>query len=160
MGSKYMGISASLFVSCGFRRRKGRDRPNGSIHGYVYMQYWCRLSFTVRQLRRKPARTHGSLGSRKVTRKSSDLSKSPWGTSPHFVPTTRLAYNPLLTTVISHNFQGSAAVGNKISNLLSRIVGLESCFDSRPSDVAEQRRRDDLIRCVTISSLLPVLISC
>ena len=38
-------------------------------------------------------------------------------------------------------------MGNKISNLLSRIVVLESCFDSRPSDVAEQRRRDDLIRC-------------
>ena len=50
-------------------------------------------------------------------------------------------------------------MGNKISNLLSRIVALESCFDSRPSDVAEQRRRDDLIRYgTTIPPLLPVLI--
>ena len=49
-------------------------------------------------------------------------------------------------------------MGNKLSNLLSRVVALESCFDSRPSDVAEQRRRNDLIRCVSIPPLLLVLI--
>ena len=50
-------------------------------------------------------------------------------------------------------------MGNKVANLLSRIAALESRFDSGPSDVEEQRRRDDLIRCVTIPPLLPVLIS-
>ena len=105
------------------------------------------------QLRRKPARRHRSLGAQKATQKSSDLSKPPWGTSPHFVPTTRFVYDPRLTTIISHNFQETVAVGNRISNLLSRIVTLEDCFDSRPSDVAERRRRDDLIRCGATSIL-------
>ena len=35
-------------------------------------------------------------------------------------------------------------MGEKIEGLLSRIVALENDFDSRPSDVAEQRRRDGL----------------
>ena len=52
------------------------------------------LSFTVRQLRRKPTRRHRSLGAQQATQESSDLSKSPWGTSPHFVPITRFAYDP------------------------------------------------------------------
>ena len=105
-------------------------------------------------------RRHRSLGAEKATQKSSDLSKWPWGASLHFAPTTRFAYDPLLTTIISHSFQETVAVGNKVSNLLSRIVALEDCFDSPPSDVADQRRRDDLIRCgATIPPLLPVLIS-
>ena len=57
---------------------------------------------------------------------------------------------------ISHDFQETTAVGNKLSNLLSRIVALESCFASCPSDLEEQRGREDLIRCVTIPPLLPV----
>ena len=44
--------------------------------------------------------------------------------------------------------QGAVAVGNKIEGLLSRIVALENHFDSRPSDVADQRRRDELRRYV------------
>lgn len=40
--------------------------------------------------------------------------------------------------------QAAVAVGNKTEDLLSRIVALEKHFDSRPSDVAEQRRRDQL----------------
>ena len=39
---------------------------------------------------------------------------------------------------------------NKVANLLARIVVLEERFDTRPGDVAEQRRRDDLIRYATI----------
>ena len=96
------------------------------------------------------------MGAQKATQTSSDLSNSPWGTSQHFVPTTRLACNLPLTIIISHNFQETTTVGDKLSNLISRIVALESCFDSRPSDVEEQRRRDDLIRCVTVPALLPI----
>ena len=47
-------------------------------------------------------------------------------------------------------FQESAAAGNKIECLLPRIVALEERFNSRPSDVAEQRRRDELIQYATI----------
>ena len=39
---------------------------------------------------------------------------------------------------------------NRIKNLLSSVVSLEERFNSRPSDVADQRRRDDLIRYVTV----------
>ena len=46
--------------------------------------------------------------------------------------------------------QGSVAVGNKIEVLLSHIVTLEQFFDSRPGDVAEQRRRDELIRYILV----------
>ena len=55
--------------------------------------------------------------------------------------------------------QGTISVGNKIEDLLSRIVALEERFDSRPGDVAEQRRRDQLRLYVTIPSLELVLSS-
>ena len=104
---------------------------------------------------------HRSLRAQKATQKSSDLSKSPWGTSPHFVPTARFVYDPLLITLISHNFQGTCAVENKVSNLLSRIVALEERFDLPPpfGDVAEQRRWRELISYAAVPPLLPVLIS-
>ena len=41
-------------------------------------------------------------------------------------------------------------MGNKLEILLPRVAALEEHFDSRPSDVAEQRRRDELIRYVTM----------
>ena len=41
-------------------------------------------------------------------------------------------------------------MNNRIENLLSRVISLEECFNSRPSDVADQRRRDDLIRYATV----------
>ena len=47
---------------------------------------------------------------------------------------------------LTGTFQETGAVGNKIENLLSRVVAVEDHFNSRPSDVAEQRRRDELIR--------------
>ena len=101
-----------------------------------------------------------TMGAQKATQKSSDLSKSPWGTLPHFVPTTRFAHIPMLISAISHNFQENSAVGNKVSNLLSRIDALEDCFDSPPSGVPEQGRRVDLIRYwAAILPLLPMLIS-
>ena len=56
------------------------------------------------------------------------------------------------------HLQGTVA-GNKIEGLLSRTVALEQCFDSRPDDVQEQRRRDELRRCVVIPPLYLVLIA-
>ena len=49
-----------------------------------------------------------------------------------------------------NSLQGSAAVGDKIEVLLSHVVALEDFFDSRPGDVAEQRRRDELIEYVVV----------
>ena len=50
-------------------------------------------------------------------------------------------YSPL-----TNSFQESAAIANKIEILLSDVVDLEKCFDSRPGDVAELGRRYVLIR--------------
>ena len=55
------------------------------------------------------------------------------------------------------HLQETVAVGNKIEDLLSRIVALEECFDSRPDDVAEQRRRNELRWFVIIPQLYLVL---
>ena len=44
-------------------------------------------------------------------------------------------------------------MGNRVANLLSRVVTLEERFDSPPSGVAEQRGRGDLIRHVTVTRL-------
>ena len=62
----------------------------------------------------------------------------------------------LLETLLTHP-QGTAAVGNKIEDLLSRIVTLEARFATRPDDVAEQRRRSDLIWYVVIAPLNTML---
>ena len=48
---------------------------------------------------------------------------------------------------------------NRVANLLPRIVALEERFDTRPSNVSEQRRRNDLIRYATILPYISVLIS-
>ena len=39
---------------------------------------------------------------------------------------------------------------NKMQDLLSRVDTLEGRFSSYPGDVAEQRRRSEVIRCVII----------
>ena len=57
---------------------------------------------------------------------------------------------PPLRLLRSTRSQGIVALGNKVEVLLPRIAALEKHFDSRPSDVAEQRRRDELIRYVTM----------
>ena len=49
--------------------------------------------------------------------------------------------------------QEADAVRNKIEGLLPRIVGLEARFAAPPGDVAELRRRSDLIRYVVTSTL-------
>ena len=47
------------------------------------------------------------------------------------------------------HMQGSATARNKIDVLLSRIVVLEESFNSRPGNVVDQRRRDELLRYAT-----------
>ncbi|KAF9646350.1 hypothetical protein BDM02DRAFT_246803 [Thelephora ganbajun] len=44
------------------------------------------------------------------------------------------------------NYKKTAAVGNKIADLLSRIEALEAGFATLPGNVVEQRRRSELIR--------------
>ena len=97
-------------------------------------------------------------GAQKATQKSSVLSKSSWRKFAHFLPIARFAYSLLHRIVLSHNFQETFAVGNRVANLLSPIVALEDCFDSLPSGVAEQRRQKGLIRYAAVPSLLPTLI--
>ena len=41
-------------------------------------------------------------------------------------------------------------MNSRIENLLSRVVSLEERFNSRPSDVADLRRRDELRQYVTV----------
>ena len=48
-------------------------------------------------------------------------------------------------------------MNNRIKNLLYHVVTLEERFNSRPSDVADQRHRDELIRYVAIPPLLLAL---
>ena len=64
----------------------------------------------------------------------------------HKVRLHPLAQNSLRQTL----FQEPVAAGNKIGNLLWRINALEEQFDSRPTDVAEQRRRGELIGYVML----------
>ena len=98
-------------------------------------------------------------GAKSDTEKFGPL-KAALGNIPALCANHTVRLRPLLTTIISHSFQETVSVGNKISNLLSRIVVLENYFDSPPSSVPEQRRRFDLIQCgATIPPLLPVLIS-
>ena len=49
--------------------------------------------------------------------------------------------------------QEAVSDGKKIEDLVSHITALEDRLNSRPADVAEQRRRYNLIQCA-ITSLL------
>ncbi|KAF9786335.1 hypothetical protein BJ322DRAFT_1059130 [Thelephora terrestris] len=57
-------------------------------------------------------------------------------------------FNPLKATLsaIYTTCNETIPIGNKITVLLSRINALEEQFDSRPSDVEEQRRRSKVIQ--------------
>ena len=57
------------------------------------------------------------------------------------------------------HMQGSATARNKIDVLLSRIVVLEESFNSRPGNVVDQRRRDELLRYATSPLRLAALTS-
>jgi hypothetical protein len=65
--------------------------------------------------------------------------------------------SPAQNSLTDRHFQGAVVVGNKVENLLFRVVALEERFDSCPNDIAEQRRRDDLIGYVATSRLSPML---
>ena len=87
------------------------------------------------------------------------LSKLSYGPSLEFVLITRFVCDPLLEFIPRPTrLQRASAVRNKIETLLSRIPALEALFATRPDDVAEQRRRSELIRCVVIPPLYSVLI--
>ncbi|KAF9786262.1 hypothetical protein BJ322DRAFT_775758 [Thelephora terrestris] len=75
------------------------------------------------------------------------------GTAFHVDGTTHAAqrFGPLKSILgaiheVYANDEGTVAIGNRIEGLLSRVIALERSFDSRPSDVPERRRRDEL-RC-------------
>lgn len=65
---------------------------------------------------------------------------------------------PCLDPLMNH-LQEMALVTRKIRDLLSRITTLEAPFATRPGDVAEQRRRSELLRYVIVLPLGPVLSS-
>ena len=114
--------------------------------------YWAPVA------RRAREETPKFGGAKSDTEKFGPL-KIALGNIPTLCANHTVRSQPPAHNIVSHSFQETTAMGNKLSNLLSRIVALESRFDSRPSDMTEQRRRDDLIRCVTIPPLIPVLIS-
>ena len=56
--------------------------------------------------------------------------------------------------------QETAAVRNKIENLLSRVTALEALFATPPGEVIEQRRRNGLIRYAVIPPVnFPLLVT-
>ena len=55
---------------------------------------------------------------------------------------------PAQTHRLTMAFQGAVAVESSIKNIFPRIIALEEHLDSRPGDVAEHRRREELIRYV------------
>ena len=63
----------------------------------------------------------------------------------------KFVHNSLLEmTVGLIHLQDSVSLKNKAAVLLSHITRLDALFVTGPDDVAELRRRDKLIRCVTI----------
>ena len=49
------------------------------------------------------------------------------------------------------DLQETVVAGNKIEDLLSRIVALEARFATLPGDVEEQRRRQELIEYAVLA---------
>jgi hypothetical protein len=48
-------------------------------------------------------------------------------------------------SLIRTSSQEAASVTPKIQDIISRLTALEECFYSHPSDVADQRRRSEVI---------------
>lgn len=68
----------------------------------------------------------------------------------------RFARDPLLKAFLRLTLpQEAVAIGNKIENLLLHVAALEALFTTRPGDVEEQRRRNELIRYVVIVPFRP-----
>ena len=64
----------------------------------------------------------------------------------------RYVYDTPLRSVLQTQLQDS--VPNKAKDLISRVDALQKHFYSPPSDVAEQRDRDELIRYTTICPIV------
>ncbi|KAF9646737.1 hypothetical protein BDM02DRAFT_2976922 [Thelephora ganbajun] len=89
-----------------------------------------------------PEREHENTALRVAT----ILSDVPKEATDGFGPLGSLKAVLRTTAAVYANHQETVAIGNRVESLLSRIVALEEHFYSRPDDVAEQRRRDKLIR--------------
>ena len=62
---------------------------------------------------------------------------------------TRSVLNPSLESSFRHiHFQETVAVGDKIKVLRSRITVLEKHFEKPAGDVAETKRREELLKYV------------
>ena len=112
-----------------------------------------RLLFNIDQLQRGPVRApcSGKLLltpiSKRRLQKDLTPSKLPFGPFPRLYA-LMIKFDQLspFNVHCQTYFQGTVAVGNKIEDLLARIIVLERHLDSRPSDVEEQRRREELRR--------------
>ena len=66
---------------------------------------------------------------------------------------------PVQNPPLTMEFQETVAVERYIKNLLPRIVALEELFNSPPGEVAEHRRRQELIRYAVNRPLRSFLMS-
>ena len=129
-------------------------RPLG-VRDQELIAWWTLIRICQMQ-RGELARVQRS-GVQTRTRKSLVLSKSYYRPSPPLLPIAKCVSNSCSEFLRQTHFQAAVTVGNRINIILSRLVALEELFDSRPSDVAEQRRRDGLIRYVILSPFSFVL---
>ena len=157
------GMEPTLIWIC-FSRHQLRipitsERLNVQRHPEVCSDVMTLLAFIHDVASRRELVGAHCLGAHRMIRKSLALSRSSWGASLPFMLITRFAQNPVLSVFLSQTHsQEIVAVGNRIENLLSRVVILEEHLNSRPSDVADQRHRDELIWYVAIPPLLLALI--
>ena len=74
------------------------------------------------------------------------FSKQPCRPSLSLMLITKFAHNSPLEVCLGLTYlQEAVAIRNKVENLLSYTTVLEVSFATCPSDVAEQRRRTELI---------------
>lgn len=68
-----------------------------------------------------------------------------WGASSTPTYITKFVYNTSPKILLQTHFQENIQVRNKAEDLIPRVDAMEKHFDSHPSDVAELRRRDEVI---------------
>ena len=117
----------------------------------------CRLIFPFPLFHSVPVAERGHTGTsledvKEVTEKFGPL-KAVLGAVPAIYANREVRRQQPQNSTLMNTSQESVAVGNKVEVLLSHVVALEECFDSRPGDVTEQRRRDQLIRYFTCHCL-------
>ena len=76
--------------------------------------------------------------------------KPPSRPSPMFMLIAKFVYESFLSMLIQTNLQETNPIGNKAKDMVLCVDALEKHFDSRPSDVAQQRHRGEVIRYATI----------